>query len=160
MPFQDSLSEASGLHHYRFRSAWHLSAPAERVYEALADLRSYPTWWPQIREVQLSDDHTAVMTIRSLLPYELTVVAHETRNDPVDGALEARLEGDLAGITRWTVTSHGDGTVTAQFVEHVETRTPLLRRLAIPAKPAFRLNHALAMRHGCKGLRHHLALYR
>jgi hypothetical protein len=98
------------------------------------------------------------MRFRSLLPYELTVTAHEARQDPVAGVLEARLTGDLEGVTRWTVTSRDDGASIAVFHEDVEVNKPLMRTLAMPARPAFRANHSWMMRHGHAGLRHYLGL--
>jgi uncharacterized protein YndB with AHSA1/START domain len=146
----------SGLHRYRFRSAWELPAPRRRVYRVLADPRTYPVWWPEIREVRQLDEHSGVMRFRSVLPYELAVVAAEARQDPVDGVLEARLDGDLEGLTRWTVTARGPGRTVAVFDEDVIVRKPLMRLLALPARPAFRANHALMMRSGRAGLTHYL----
>jgi hypothetical protein len=98
------------------------------------------------------------MRFRSLLPYELQVTAHEARQDPAAGVLEARLTGDLEGSTRWTVTTRGDGAAVAVFDEDVEVRKPLMRRLALPGRPAFRINHALMMRSGLTGLTRYLAV--
>ena len=145
-------------HRYRFLSVWDLPAPPARVYGVLADPRTYPAWWPEIREVRQLDEHSGVMRFRSLLPFELAVVAHETRQDPAAGVLEARLTGDLDGLTRWTVTGRGDGTAVAVFFEDVRVRKPLLRRLAVPGRPAFRANHALMMLHGRAGLAHYLSV--
>lgn len=146
----------SGLHRYRFRSAWELSAPRWRVYRVLADPRSYPVWWPEVREVRQLDQHSGVMRFRSVLPYELAVVAAEVRQDPLHGVLEARLDGDLEGVTRWTVTARGPGRTVAVFDEDVIVRKPLMRSLAFPARPLFRANHALMMRSGRSGLAHYL----
>jgi uncharacterized protein YndB with AHSA1/START domain len=148
----------SRLHRYRFTTVWDVPAPRPRVYGVLADPRNYPLWWPEIREVRQLDARTGVMRFRSLLPYELSVVAHEVRQDPRAGVLEARLTGDLEGTTRWTVTSRGDGGTVAVFDEDVEVRRPLMRRLALPGRPAFRVNHSLMMINGRKGLTHYLAV--
>ncbi|MFC1411079.1 SRPBCC family protein [Streptacidiphilus sp. N1-12] len=146
------------LHRYRFTTLWDLPAPPARVYAVLGDPRRYPVWWPEIREVRQLDPTTGLMRFRSLLPYELAVVASESRQDPAAGVLEARLTGDLEGTTRWTVTSRGDGGSVAVFEEDVEVHRPLMRRLALPGRPAFRLNHALMMKNGRKGLTHYLSV--
>jgi hypothetical protein len=148
----------SGLHRYRFRSRWELSAPGRCVYRVLADPRSYPVWWPEIREVRQLGEHSGVMRFRSVLPYELAVVVGEARRDPVAGVLEARLDGDLEGLTRWTVTARGPARATAVFDEDVVVRKPLMRILGLPGRPAFRANHALMMRHGRAGLAHYLSV--
>jgi hypothetical protein len=154
MPF----SCAPRLHRYRFTSVWDLPAPPALVYAVLGDPRSYPIWWPEIREVVQLDATSGRMRFRSVLPVELAVVAHELRQDPGAGVLEARLVGDLDGVTRWTVTGRGDGNAVAVFEEDVVVRRPLMRRLSMVGRPAFRLNHALMMRKGRRGLTHYLSL--
>jgi uncharacterized protein YndB with AHSA1/START domain len=137
--------------HYRFRSLWVLAAPADDVYEALADAEHYPRWWPQVREVTRLDDSSGVMRIRSLLPYDLLFTAREARRDPAAGVLEITMTGDMDGWARWTVTSDVPGT-RARYDQEVRVTKPLLRRLAVPGRPAFRANHALMMRAGRRGL--------
>ena len=152
------MTSRPALHRYRFTTVWDLPAPPRRVYGVLADPRTYPLWWPEIREVRQLDEHTGAMRFRSLLPYELHVTVHEARQDPAAGVLEARLTGDLEGSTRWTVTTRGDGAAVAVFDEDVEVRKPLMRRLALPGRPAFRVNHALMMSSGMTGLTRYLAV--
>ncbi|MEZ0092975.1 SRPBCC family protein [Streptacidiphilus sp. EB129] len=149
---------SAALHHYTFTSVWELPAPPRQVFAELADPRRYPLWWPEVREVRQLDEHSGTMRIRSLLPFELAVLAREARQDPAAGVLEATLSGDLCGLTRWTVTGRGDGAAVAVFHEDVEAHKPLLRRLAVPGRPVFRANHALMMRSGRLGLIRHLAL--
>ncbi|MFE0458979.1 SRPBCC family protein [Kitasatospora sp. NPDC058965] len=68
--------------HYRLTSTWRLPAPPERVYRTLRDVPGYPHWWPQVRQVVPLDERTGQLRIRSLLPYQLLVTAHERRQDP------------------------------------------------------------------------------
>jgi hypothetical protein len=70
--------------------------------------------------------------------------------------LEATLSGDLDGFSRWTITAVDGGTV-AVFEEEVETTKRALRLLAPVARPAFRANHWLMMRHGQAGLQARLS---
>ncbi len=142
--------------HYRFRSRWDLDAPPAAVFAALANGDDYPRWWPQVREVWRIDEHSGTARFRSLVPYDLWVIVSEARQDPAEGVLEISLSGDLEGWARWTVTARGTGT-RARFDQEVVARKPLLRRLAFPGRPVFRVNHALMMRSGRRGLRSHLA---
>ncbi|MET8454595.1 SRPBCC family protein [Streptomyces sp. NPDC005209] len=137
--------------HYRFRSLWPLPAPPATVYDALERVEDYPRWWPQVRSVNRLNDTTGLFTVRSFLPYDLTFTAHEGRRDPDAGILESALSGDMAGRVRWTVTPDGAGTL-ARYDQVVEVNKPLLRRLAVPGRPFFRLNHRLMMRSGRRGL--------
>ncbi|MFE9180454.1 SRPBCC family protein [Streptomyces sp. NPDC007126] len=141
--------------HYRFRSLWALPAPAPDVYRALERIEDYPRWWPQVREVTRRDDASGVLRVRSLLPYDLTTVLREGRRDPAAGVLEVVMSGDMEGWARWTVASHGSGTL-VRYDQEVVVGKPLLRRLAVPGRPLFRANHRLMMRAGRRGLAAHL----
>ncbi|WP_156721517.1 SRPBCC family protein [Streptomyces apocyni] len=137
---------------YRFRSVWELAAEPDAVYAALERAEDYPNWWPQVREVTSLDELSGTARFRSLLPYDLVVTAREKRRDPAAGVLEIAMTGDLDGWARWTVTADSGGT-RVLYEQEVEVRKPLMRRLALLARPVFLLNHALMMRGGRRGLR-------
>ncbi|MFB6617608.1 SRPBCC family protein [Streptomyces sp. NPDC056367] len=141
---------------YRFRSVWDLDAPPARVFAVLELPGEYPDWWPQIRRVEGADERSGTATIRSLLPYSLHVTATQLLRDPGRGVLEVSLRGDLDGWARWTVRPLGAAAgalrTRALYEQEVEVRQPLMRRLALPGRPVFRLNHALMMRAGRRGL--------
>lgn len=137
--------------HYRFLSVWPLPAPPATVFGVLERVEDYPLWWPQVRAVSRIDDTTGLITIRSLLPYALTVTARSVRRDPAAGILHSALSGDIDGWAGWTVTAGGPGTL-ARYEQVVDVRKPLLRRLAVPGRPVFRVNHRLMMRAGRRGL--------
>ncbi|MFJ9835375.1 SRPBCC family protein [Streptomyces sp. NPDC101169] len=141
--------------HYRFRTLWPLPAPPAAVFAVLERPEDYPRWWPQVRSVTRLDAATGVLTIRSLLPYDMTLTARETRRDPAAGVLEVALSGDIEGWARWTVTPAGGGTL-ARYDQVVDVTRPLLRRLAVPGRPLLRANHALMMAAGRRGIRRHL----
>ncbi len=142
--------------HYRFRTVWTLSAPAATVYGVLERIEDYPRWWPQVREVARLDDTTGIVTIRSVLPYDLTFTLREGRRDRENGVLEAGLSGDIDGWARWTVTDLGAHGCLAHYEQEVDVRARLLRLLAVPGRPLFRANHALMLRAGRRGLAAHL----
>ncbi|KUH37810.1 MULTISPECIES: SRPBCC family protein [Streptomyces] len=139
-------------HHYRFRSLWTLPAPVTTVYAALERPEEYPRWWPQVRAAHRIDGRSGTARIRSVLPYALAVTLTERRRDPAAGILEVTLTGDVEGWARWTVTPHPTVGSRALYEQEVRVRKPLLRRLAVPARPLFRANHALMMRAGRRGL--------
>ncbi|MFF1557523.1 SRPBCC family protein [Streptomyces sp. NPDC058279] len=145
-----------GGSHFRFRSVWDLDAPPALVYRTLERAGEYPRWWPQVRRFTSADGRTGTAVIRSALPYALRVTATELLRDPAGGVLEVALSGDLEGWARWTVRPRGTRT-RALYEQEVEVSRPLLRRLAVPGRPLFRLNHTLMMRAGQRALAARLA---
>ena len=137
---------------YSFRSVWHLPGAPDDAYRVLARLVDYPSWWPEVKEVRARSADECELRVRSVLPYDLRFVSRQTRQDPEQRVLEASMNGDLNGFSRWTI-EHAQGGTRAAFDEEVEAEKELLRKLAPIARPAFRVNHTVMMRHGERGLR-------
>ena len=148
----------SKLTHYVFRSVWHVRAPRPDLMAVLNDLQSYPAWWPEMREVRALGPKRFEVVARSFLPYELRFVSEADAIDLAAGVIEARLSGDMEGSVRWTVTEEADG-CRLVYDQEVTTHKRLLDVLAPVARPGFRANHALMMRHGEAGLRTFMAGY-
>lgn len=146
----------SSLTHYVFRSVWHVQAPLPDLMSVLEDLGSYPAWWPEVREVRpLGDDRFEVVA-RSFLPYELRFVSEATPGQPSPGVIDATLSGDMEGTARWSVEAV-DGGCRLVYDQEVTTHKRLLNVTAPVARPAFKANHAVMMRHGEAGLRTFMA---
>ncbi|GGR95662.1 hypothetical protein GCM10010252_38080 [Streptomyces aureoverticillatus] len=151
-------------HDLHFTGRWRAPLAPESLYAKLADIGSYPTWWPTFRSVRQTAERECEVVIRSFLPYELTVRLTPVVEDPAAGVLEAALVGDIAGSVRWRVlpaAPHESAphpadaeppSCVALFTEHVTVHKPALRRCMPWARPVFHLNHAAAMRAGVRGL--------
>jgi uncharacterized protein YndB with AHSA1/START domain len=137
---------------YRFDDEWHLHAPREQVYAALADVEGYEHWWPQVREIHRIDVDSGRVRIRSLLPYTLDLVLARDVADEARGILRVDITGDLRGWCAWQLTADGGGT-RARFSQEVEVAVPLLQRVPFAIRPLLRGNHAHMMRSGERGLR-------
>ena len=146
------------LTHYVFKSVWSVDAGIADVIPVLADVRSYPAWWPEIRSAEEIAPGRFEMVARSLLPYELRFVTEERVENRQPDVIDARLSGDLEGFARWTV-SETAGRCRLVYDQEVDTHKALLNATAPVARPAFRLNHRLMMRHGQAGLRTYMAGY-
>jgi len=146
------------LTHYVFRSVWHVPAPLAEVMPVLYDLESYPAWWPEIREVHALGPRRAEVVARSFLPYELRFVSEGDEPDLASGIIDARLSGDMEGTVRWTV-EEVEGRCRLVYDQEVRTNKRLLNVLAPVARPGFKANHAVMMRHGQAGLRTFMAGY-
>jgi len=136
---------------YCFRSAWRVDLDADQLFDVLSDIASYPHWWPQLRSVERIDDDTAAVRCRSALPYTLRLRAQRAREDRDARVLEVRLDGDLEGWARWTLTPGQDGTALV-FEQEVVVRGQMLRWVGFIGRPVLRLNHAWMMRGARVGL--------
>ncbi|WP_406341111.1 SRPBCC family protein [Streptomyces sp. NBC_00648] len=139
-------------HAIRFTDTWRTPLAPDTVYARLADVAAYPQWWPSFRSVRRNGERECEVTIRALLPYELTFRMTPVVEDPAARVLEAALDGDIAGSVRWAVIPDERSGCTAHFTQHVTVRKAALRRWMPLARPFFHLNHAVAMRAGRCGL--------
>ena len=94
---------------YKFRSVWQLHAPPDDVFRALARLADYPLWWPEIKTVRALGDDSFELVCKSTLPYELRFTTRQTVRDPDARILEAHMEGDLEGFSRWSLSTQPTG---------------------------------------------------
>ncbi|MFN2518533.1 MAG: SRPBCC family protein [Jatrophihabitantaceae bacterium] len=141
---------------YQFRSEWRIEAEPDAVYATLADVATYPSWWPQVHAARQLDGVSGELRCRSLLPYDLVFVIRREVEDPERRILRATLDGDLAGSSQWEVTADRSGAL-AVFVEDVVVRKALIRLAGAMGRPALRFNHDRMMRAGERGLRRHLS---
>ncbi len=150
---------ARALTHYVFRSVWHVRARLVDLMPVLEDLESYPAWWPEVRHVRPLGGNGFEVVARSFLPYELRFfVSEPAAAEPRPGVVDARLSGDMEGTVRWTV-EEVDDSCRLVYDQEVTIHKRLLNVLAPLARPAFKANHALMMRHGEAGLRTFMAGY-
>jgi uncharacterized protein YndB with AHSA1/START domain len=140
---------------YLFVDEWDVDAPQEAVFDALADARTYPTWWkPTYREVQ-ADGPPAVgcasrQKFKAKLPYTLSIVSTIVRLDSPH-EFEVDVDGDLRGLGVWTL-SAADGKVHVRFDWRVHADRALLRTLTPVLRPLFRWNHDAAIKQAMAGL--------
>jgi uncharacterized protein YndB with AHSA1/START domain len=140
---------------YRFVDEWDVGAPPESVFGAIADARSYPTWWSPVY-IDVDADGAAVLGktsrqhFKGRLPYHLhtesTIVRLEAPH-----VIEADVTGDLRGHGKWTLTPT-DGGTHVRFDWEVFADKRLLRILTPLLRPAFRWNHAWAIARAMDGL--------
>jgi hypothetical protein len=131
-------------------------ADFETTFQALRDLPSYASWWPEVKSVIPVSEERAVVLIMGMLPYALEFLMEAEVDDESAGVLRAGLSGDLEGFSSWRVEPDGDG-CRLIYDQEVEVTKRLLQVLAPIARPFFKLNHRVMMRRGERGLRAHLA---
>jgi uncharacterized protein YndB with AHSA1/START domain len=140
---------------YLFVDEWDVNAPQERVFDALADARTYPDWWTPIYKEVRGDGppevgRTTTQRFSAKLPYTLetqsTIVAMDR-----PGSFEVDVVGDLRGHGKWTLTPR-DGKVHVRFDWRVFADRALLRYLTPVLRPLFRWNHNEAIKAAMKNL--------
>jgi mannose-6-phosphate isomerase-like protein (cupin superfamily)/uncharacterized protein YndB with AHSA1/START domain len=140
---------------YLFVDEWDVAAPADAVFAALADARTYPDWWrPVYLEVdadgpaelgKVSQQH-----FKGRLPYHLRTRSRIVSLEP-PYVVAAEVDGDLRGHGTWTLTPTQAGThVRFDWRVHADRR--LLRLLTPVLRPAFRWNHDWAIARAVDGL--------
>lgn len=138
---------------YTFRSEWTLPGRPVELYDVLEDVASYPAWWPQVRAVAAVGEEVALVACRSFLPYTLHVELRPRVRDRDGGVLEAALDGDLVGHSRWRLEADRErGRTRLRYDQQVSTPSSLLRRASRVARPLLEANHAWMMRGALRGL--------
>jgi uncharacterized protein YndB with AHSA1/START domain len=140
---------------YTFVDEWDVNAPPEAVFEALADARTYPTWWRPVYITSEADGPPEVGRVsrqqfKGRLPYRLKTTSTLVALDP-PRRIEADVVGDLSGRGVWTLTPRNGGTH-VRFDWQVHADRPLLRYLTPVLRPLFRSNHNWAVRRAMEGL--------
>ena len=141
---------------YVFVDEWDVAAPAEAVFDALADARTYPEWWKPVYETVDAEGPPAVGQVsrqhfKGRLPYHLDTTSKVVRLEP-PRVVAGDVEGDLRGSGVWTVTPSGDGTTHVRFDWTVYADKPLLKVLTPVLRPLFRWNHNWAIERAKEGL--------
>jgi len=140
---------------YVFVDDWDVAAPRESVFAAIADARSYPTWWkPVYLDVDADGEPEVGKESRShfkgRLPYHLRTRSRITQLS-APHTIGADVDGDLRGTGLWTLTETETGTH-VRFDWRVHADRPLLRLLTPFLRPALRWNHAWAIARAREGL--------
>jgi uncharacterized protein YndB with AHSA1/START domain/quercetin dioxygenase-like cupin family protein len=140
---------------YVFVDEWDVAAPPESVFAAIADARSYPTWWKPVYLDVESDGEPAVgeasrQHFKGRLPYHLRTRSVITRLEP-PYTIGAEVDGDLRGTGLWTLTEIEGGTH-VRFDWRVHADRTLLKLLTPVLRRALRWNHAWAIARAREGL--------
>src|SRR5919202_1234100 len=140
---------------YLFVDEWDVAAPPAAVFDALADARTYPTWWTPVY-IDVDADGPPVLGkvsrqhFKGRLPYHLHTQSTITRLEPPH-VVQGDVEGDLRGRGTWTLTPIPGGTH-VRFDWQVFADRKLLRTLTPVLRPLFRWNHNWAIARAMQGL--------
>lgn len=142
-------------------SLWTFDAPIDKLWQALFDTASWPTWWRYVEQVDAVEtgDVEGVgsrwrLVWRTALLYKLAFDVRVVRVQ-APHALDAEAIGELRGMGRWRLAESAQGTE-VRYHWDVSITKPWMNWIAPVAAPAFRWNHERVMAEGGRGLAHHL----
>ena len=141
---------------YVFIDEWHVDAPPEPVFDAIADATTYPDWW---RPVYLSAEADGPLRVgrvarehfKGRLPYHLRTRTRTVRLERPH-VIEGETDGDLRGRGVWTLDALPGGGTHVRFDWRVHADRALLRVLTPVLRPALRWNHNWAIARAIEGL--------
>lgn len=146
---------------YQFVTRWHIAAPVEPVWDAIAQSENWHLWWDAVDsvvelEVGKLDGMGNIRRFvwKTPLSYTLTF---ETRVINIDAPLrlEATATGDAEGHGLWKLAPTERGTEIC-YTWTVRTTKRWMNSLAIIARPLLEWNHNMIMRQGGQGLAKYL----
>jgi len=146
---------------YHFLSEYTIRGDPERVWAALRDVSSWPTWWPWLKRVDLvaqpvTPDGVGATyrnTVRAPAGYGFVYDTKITAIEPMR-LIDADSSGDIAGRGRFIVQVRPDASIYLAFAWLVETPKLWMTMLAPIARPAFTWNHDRMMSAFGTGLAH------
>jgi uncharacterized protein YndB with AHSA1/START domain len=136
---------------YTFVDEWHVAAPAEDVFDVLADGTTYPEWWKPVYIGVKTEGEYTLQHFKGRLPYHLHTRTRTVASDRPH-RLEGETDGDLRGTGVWTLTPTDDGGTDVRFDWRVHADRRLLKLLTPILRPALRWNHRWAIARAIEGL--------
>jgi uncharacterized membrane protein len=107
---------------------WRTTAPREDVYAVLADLDTWPRWWPAIRDVEVLGEDAARLTFGTPAPLRPLVVEVDVDATPHERLSLTPREGPVAGSGALVVREEDDATA-VDYELQLAFRSRLLRPL-------------------------------
>jgi hypothetical protein len=148
---------------YHFVTNWYFTATVERVWEELADAKSWPSWWSCWRKVKFHGSESkmqlgtiAYNEVKGQLPYSLRFNNEVTLvQEPY--LMENNSSGDLVGKGKTVLEQQDDGTVVTIYWD-VATSNPVFNLLGkLPfVRAMIEKNHDYVMEDGFRGLKQRL----
>jgi hypothetical protein len=153
----DLLSRVLGrFARYHFVSTWRFQAPITRLWEAIYDWRSWPSWWQGLHSAHPVGPGLARLVWQAPMGYVFVTHFRETRAVPPT-ELRGASTGDLVGEGVWQLSEAG-GVTTVRYTWDATTHEWWAVLLSPVARRAFVWNHNRLMEQGARGLAGHLGV--
>lgn len=132
---------------FHFENHWRVNASAADVWSVLADIESWPQWWPGLPAAVPMDDAVAPGSradIRVNSPIGLTLsFGIELQDTEPPNFVSFSAAGDLRGMGAWSIQETGPITTISSLWCVTTTRTSLRMLRPVAARA-----HSLVMRAG------------
>jgi hypothetical protein len=148
---------------YHFVTNWYFKAPVESVWDELADVKSWPSWWPSWRKAEFHGSESKVQLgtitdneVKGELPYSLRFI-NEVTLLQTPYLMENKSSGDLVGKGKIVLEQQDDGTAVTIYWD-VATSNPIFNLLGkLPfVRAMIERNHDYVMDDGFRGLKQRL----
>ncbi|MBD2665033.1 hypothetical protein B6N60_03026 [Richelia sinica FACHB-800] len=134
---------------YNFITTWIIEAPREKVWSAIINYPTWPSWWKYVKSViPVQESHRFTWTTPLL--YQLAFDSQITRIEPPK-LMELVAKGDVDGIGLWELESVETGTL-VRYTWTVETTKLWMNILALLIRPLMEWNHNVIMQEGGEAL--------
>ncbi len=130
------------------------AASPEALWQALAQVGEYPSWWPWLRHFEgsgLVAGTTWSAVVQPPLPYRLRFDLHLDEVEPPH-LVTAHVTGDIAGHARLVIAPTGEGSE-LHLRSELSPTSPVLRAVARVAAPMARLGHEWVLDTGLRQFR-------
>lgn len=144
--------------HFVLTRRWRMDIDAAPLWALLADVPSWPRWWPQVRRVRvlqrapdgpvgnLNEIDWSSTLLNGIRLQVLTTAAERPR------LLEGQASGDLRGVGAWLLEPTPQGGVEVTCRWEVELDRSWMRSMAPLLRPVFESHHFAAVRAGAQGM--------
>jgi uncharacterized protein YndB with AHSA1/START domain len=137
---------------YRFAAE-----PAE-LWERIADVSAFPTWWPWLRRFEaqaLEAGEVWHCTVQPPLPYTLSFAVAIGEVEPPARAT-ATISGEIHGTAELTIEAAEGGGCTVRLRSRLAPQSRFLQGIALVARPGVALGHDWVLDTGARQFRRQL----
>lgn len=130
------------------------AVPPHELWDAIAELGAYRTWWPWLRHFDaggLAPGVTWSAVVQPPLPYRLRFELHLGDVEP-PRVVTADVTGDITGSARLEITPSDEG-CELHLLSELRPTNPMLRAVAQVAAPMARFGHDWVLDTGLRQFR-------
>jgi uncharacterized protein YndB with AHSA1/START domain len=138
--------------------SYRFAASPEDLWERIAAVEDFPTWWPWLRQFDgralVAGDEWRC-TVQPPLPYALSFTITIGEVEPAQ-RVAAEVSGEIRGSAELTIAGDGEGGCTARLQSRLAPASRFLQAVAVVARPVVSLGHDWVLDTGARQFRQQL----